>query len=91
MGTPSDGLTVNEEGGRLTLARMKYDGGGDWYNDPEALPNLARELQSRVGIETNLEQRVVILTDDLVFASPILFMTGHGEIRWTESEIENRN
>ena len=45
MGTPSDGLTVNEEGGRLTLARMKYDGGGDWYNDPEAFPNLAREFQ----------------------------------------------
>lgn len=85
----SDGLAVNEESGRLTLARMKYDGGGDWYNDPEAIPNLARELQLRVGIETNIEQRVVILKDDLLFSSPVLFMTGHGEVRWDESEIKN--
>ena len=87
--TGSEGRAADRENGRLTIARMKYDGGGDWYNDPEAIPNLARELQSRAGIETNLDQRVVTLTDDLLFSSPFLFMTGHGEVRWSEPEIRN--
>ncbi len=87
--TGSEGRAADRENGRLTIARLKYDGGGDWYNDPEAIPNLARELQVRAGIETNLDQRVVTLTDDLLFSSPFLFMTGHGEVRWTEPEIRN--
>ncbi|MCY3712348.1 MAG: DUF4159 domain-containing protein [Gemmatimonadetes bacterium] len=87
--TGSEGRAADRENGRLTIARMKYDGGGDWYNDPEAIPNLARELQLRAGIETNLDQRVVTLTDDLLFSSPFLFMTGHGEVRWTEPETRN--
>ena len=87
--TASHGRAAESEDGRLTIARMKYDGGGDWYNDPEAIPNLARELQLRAGIETNLDQRVVTLTDDLLFSSPFLFMTGHGEVKWTEPEIRN--
>ncbi|MYA76423.1 MAG: DUF4159 domain-containing protein [Gemmatimonadetes bacterium] len=87
--TGYEGRAAERENGRLTIARMKYDGGGDWYNDPEAIPNLARELQLRAGIETNPDQRVVTLTDDLLFSSPFLFMTGHGEVRWTEPEIRN--
>lgn len=76
------------DNGRLTIARLKYDGGGDWYNDPEAIPNLARELQQRAGMLTNLEQQVVSLKDDRLFSCPILFMTGHGEVRWTDAERE---
>jgi len=87
--TGYEGRVAERENGRLTIARMKYDGGGDWYNDPEAIPNLARELQLRAGIETNPDQRVVTLTDDLLFSSPFLFMTGHGEVRWTEPGIRN--
>ncbi len=85
----SEGGAAESEDGRLTIARMKYDGGGDWYNDPEAIPNLARELQLRAGIETNLDQRVVSLTDERLFSSPVLFMTGHGEVKWTGPEVRN--
>ena len=82
-------LNAFGENARLTIARVKYNGGGDWYNDPEAIPNLARELKFRAGIETNIEQRVVALTDELLFSSPLLFLTGHGEVRWTNSEVLN--
>lgn len=74
--------------GKLTLARLKYSGGGDWYNDPEALPNLARELSHRAGIDTNDQQRVVTPMDDLLFSFPVLFMTGHGEIKWTDTDVQ---
>lgn len=73
--------------GKLTITRLKYGGGGDWYNDPEAVPNLARELNHRAGIGTNEHQRVITLTDDHLFSSPILFITGHGEIKWNDTEI----
>ena len=77
------------DNGKLTIARLKYTGGGDWYNDPEALSNLARELQRRAGIETNTNQRIVGLGDDQLFSSPILFMTGHGEVKWADTEIQH--
>ncbi|MBM3263484.1 MAG: DUF4159 domain-containing protein [candidate division Zixibacteria bacterium] len=81
-------LNADSANGKLTIARLKYDGGGDWYNDPESIPNLARELQRRAGIDVNPEQRILTLGDEALFSSPILFMTGHGEVRWNEREIE---
>jgi hypothetical protein len=79
--------SVQAANGKLTIARLKYNGGGDWYNDPESIPNLARELSRRAGIETNEEQQIVNLTDDALFSHPILFMTGHGEVKWSNSEV----
>lgn len=73
---------------RLTVARIKYQGGGDWYNDPEILPNLCRELNRRTTVEANEEQAIVSIEDDELFSYPILFMTGHGNIRFTEKEVE---
>ena len=71
----------------LTIARIKYQGGGDWYNDPEILPNLCRELNRRTTVEANEEQAIVSVEDDALFSYPILFITGHGNIRFTEKEV----
>jgi len=72
---------------KLTIARVKYQGGGDWYNDPESLPNLCRELNRRTTVEADEEQAIVSVEDDALFSYPILFMTGHGNIRFTEKEV----
>lgn len=77
---PSNGL--------LSLARLKYSGGGDWYNDPDALPNLAREINKRTNTRCNEDQAVVELTDDKVFNNPLLFITGHGNITFTDAELK---
>ncbi len=70
--------------------RIKYEGGGDWYNDPEILVNLSYELKRRVPlIKVKPEEKVLTLNSDEIFRYPFLFITGHGNIYLTETEIKN--
>jgi hypothetical protein len=70
----------------VRIARLKYGGGGNWYNDPSSLPNLATELERRVGIPTNKEEKVVSLTDENLRAFPFIYMTGNGTVRLSPEE-----
>jgi len=72
--------------GAFTIARMKYRGGGDWYNDPSILPNMLQYLQQQTGILCASEEIQVTPEDELFFSSPVLFMTGHGRISFSEKE-----
>ncbi len=71
------------------FARLQYDGGGDWYNDPEVLPNLSRYANSVLNTNFPIDQTVVRATDPRLFDYPFVFMTGHGNIRFSERELEN--
>jgi len=71
----------------LTLARLKYQGGGDWYNDPDELPNLAKELNRRTNIATYENEIVTTLLDDKLTNYPFLFLTGHGNISFNDQEV----
>lgn len=71
------------------FARLNYDGGGDWYNDPEVLPNLANYLNSVLNTSFPTEQAVVKASEAKLFEYPFLYLTGHGNIRWSDREIEN--
>jgi len=72
----------------LTIARLQYGGGGDWYNDPDIIPNLCQQIRSRTNINTNDKQEIVNLSDEELFSYPFLFITGHGNIKFTETEIQ---
>lgn len=82
-------LTLMASPPEFTLARVQYAGGGDWYNDPEILPNLARELRNRLQMPVDTVQRIVSLADPALFQYPFLFLTGHGNLRFSEDEIRN--
>jgi hypothetical protein len=71
------------------LARLKYGGGGDWYNDPDAVPNLCKELNRRTNIKLSEDEAQISLTDDRLYNYPFLFMTGHGNISFTDEEVRN--
>jgi len=73
----------------VRIGRLKYGGGGDWYNNPSSIPNWAAELERRVGIPTNKEEKVVSLTDENLRAFPFIYMTGHGTIRLSPEERDN--
>jgi hypothetical protein len=73
----------------FSIARLKYEGGGDWYNDPDIIPNLARELNTRTNIKSDVTEKVVSLNDDNLFQNPFLFITGHGNINFSEAEVKN--
>ncbi len=72
-----------QAGGPVTVARLEYDGGGDWYANPSSLPNLLAELQERTGIETARSDVVVRPTDPSLRDYPLLYMTGHGNVRFS--------
>lgn len=72
----------------VQIARLKYSGGGDWYNDPSGEVNLLKYVQSVTGIKTKPEYVFVDINSDKIFNYPILFMTGHGNISFTEAEAK---
>ena len=73
---------------QIALARVKYGGGGDWYNDQDAIPNLASQINARTSLKLVTEERIVSLTDPDLSGYPFLFLTGHGKIRFTGAECE---
>jgi len=68
------------QGAALTVGRIHYDGGGDWYADPSSLPNLLRAVRERTRLRTAERERVVRLGDPSLWETPYLFMTGHGNV-----------
>lgn len=72
----------------VTLVRIKYSGGGDWYNDPSILPNLAHEINERTTLKVNPEQRIVSLGEPELFNYPFIFLTGHGNIELSDYEVK---
>ncbi|HDQ46267.1 MAG TPA: DUF4159 domain-containing protein [bacterium] len=74
------------ETGDLVIARLRYGGGGDWYNDPSAIPNLARYITARTGMPVKDTEARVAIGDERLFSFPVLFMTGHGRISLSDTE-----
>ena len=70
----------------LTVARVKYSGGGDWYNDPSAEVNLLRFVREHTPIEVDPRYTYVELSSEKLFSYPILFLTGHGNISLSDYE-----
>jgi len=76
-----------ELNGGFTIARLKYTGGGDWYSDETSLRNLLRALKERGEIRVSqAEEAVVTPTDPEIWNYPMLFMTGHGNVKLSEDE-----
>lgn len=73
----------------MTVARLKYSGGGDWYSNPTSLPNLLEELNNRIHLQTPVEEAVVPPSDKNLFLYPILYMNGHGTVRFSPQDVEN--
>ncbi len=72
----------------LTIGRLHYDGGGDWYANPSSLPNLLKTIGERTTLPVAAREVVVRLTDDRLWDLPYLYMTGHGNVRFSDSELE---
>jgi Domain of unknown function (DUF4159) len=70
------------------IARLKYDGGGDWYNDPLEEPTLLKFVESHTNIGVDPNYYYVDINSDDIFTYPFLFMTGHGNIRFTNDQAD---
>lgn len=73
---------------RLTIARLQYDGGGDWYANPSSIPNLLDAIATRTSLQVERTEGRVTLMDDRVWDYPFLHVTGHGNIRFSDAELD---
>lgn len=78
---------LSPEASVLTIGRLHYDGGGDWYANPSSLPNLLREVRTRTGLRTAPREVAVRLSDDALWSVPYLYMTGHGNVRFSDRDL----
>jgi len=72
---------------KFNISRIKYGGGGDWYADPSSLPNLLDYLNTNTMINAANENLNVKIGDANFNKSNYLYLTGHGNIKFTEKEI----
>lgn len=73
--------------GALTITRLHYGGGGDWYADPSSLPNLLAYIREKTGLQLAADEKQAEIGDDTFWASPYLYLTGHGNISFSEEEV----
>lgn len=78
--------TVSADDCQLTIARLKYSGGGDWYANPSSLPNLTKALKQRTSIQICDTIKTVQIMDRELFFFPFIYMTGHGDFKLTDAE-----
>ena len=72
----------------LKIARLKYSGGGDWYNDPQEEINLLQFVRQNTLIDVDPVYEFVEVNSDKLFTYPFIFMTGHGNITFTDQEAK---
>jgi hypothetical protein len=74
-------------GQEFSIARVNYGGGGDWYCDPSSIPNLLNYLTKNTLIKAAHGEYRIKLTAKELRGHPYLYMTGHGNVRFTDDEI----
>ena len=72
----------------LTIGRLHYDGGGDWYTGPSKLANLLAAIRQRTGFAVTERERVVALDSPGLWDIPYLYMTGHGNVHFSDEEAK---
>lgn len=76
-----------QESHAVKIAAVKYSGGGDWYQAQTPLPNFLTFVREHTLIDVAPEPEVVELTSDKLFSYPFLFLSGHGNVVLSESEV----
>lgn len=85
---PAQAQTASAGAGPATIARLQYEGGGDWYANPSSLPNLLRVIRERTTLKVADRERVVTLASEQLWSEPYLYMTGHGNVHFSDGDVE---
>lgn len=71
------------------IAVLKYQGGGDWYANPTALPNLIRFCNAQINTRINARPATVAAESEEIFDYPFIHMTGHGNVFFSQEDAQN--
>jgi hypothetical protein len=73
---------------RVSIARLQYEGGGDWYANPSSIPNLLQAVAERTTLDVDRTEGRVTLLDERLWDYPFLHVTGHGNLKLGDAEVE---
>ena len=73
--------------GKFSITRVQYRGGGDWYSDQSSIPNLLEFINMNTNIPIDIVEKKSKIGDDIFIASPYLYLTGHGNIKFSDEEV----
>ena len=73
----------------IKIAKLKYDGGGDWYGNRTALPNLANFCNQNLKTSINPQDEIVEAGSSEIFNYPYIYMTGHGNVLFSLKDASN--
>ena len=75
--------------GQIKIAKLKYGGGGDWYANKTALPNLIKFCNTQLSTNLTLQEDAVEVGSRDIFYYPYVYMTGHGNVIFSPEEAQN--
>ena len=75
--------------GQIKIAKLKYSGGGDWYANKTALPNLIKFCNTHLSTNLSLQEDAVEVGSRDIFFYPYVYMTGHGNVIFSPDEAQN--
>lgn len=78
-----------QTGSGLKIAKLKYQGGGDWYANKTALPNLIQFCNQHLGTSLTAVEDAVEVGSPELFLYPYVYMTGHGNVVFSDAEATN--
>ncbi|MFN4085635.1 MAG: DUF4159 domain-containing protein [Spirosomataceae bacterium] len=81
--------SIGTFGQSTQLAKLKYNGGGDWYANKTALPNLMAFCNRELKTNFPSEEDIVEVGSPDLFRYPWIYMTGHGEVTFSDAEARN--
>ena len=79
--------SIDEKAGAFIITRLQYSGGGDWYADPSSLPNLISFVSAETNIQIEPTEYRIKLSDQNIYNHTYLYITGHGNIRFSDEEV----
>jgi hypothetical protein len=74
---------------KLKIAKLQYEGGGDWYANPSSVPNLITYISQNTNIQLDQEEYVVKPGGTQIFSFPFVYMTGHGRFLLSPEDAAN--
>lgn len=82
-------ITIAQMPYSFKIAKLKYAGGGDWYANKTALPNLIEFVNHKFGMRIHPEEDIVDVGSMELFNYPFIYMTGHGNVVFSPDDATN--
>ena len=87
---PALAQTARPSPREFTIARLKYGGGGDWYEDRTSLVNLLAGVRQRTSIPVGVDKETIVEPGSAaIFQFPFVFACGHGNVKFSPTEVAN--